>query len=179
MVESSVRNGTKRIIAVGLLGLFLGGCVFPFGGRFAPMGASRFSLTDVAEEGDAARRASMRLILSGLEEDQELRPAHALALYERALQVDPNNPFAYLALARHHVEGAEPQRALAFLEKADVLLANSEWQSPGLEADLVGIRGSALYASDRIDRALPLLERARRLVPAVWDDARLDARELR
>jgi tetratricopeptide (TPR) repeat protein len=121
----------------------------------------------------------MRLILTGLAEDQELRPAQALALYERALQVDPNNPFAYLALARHHVDGEDPERALAFLDKADVLLANSDWQSPGLEADLVGIRGSALYASDHIESALPLLERARSLAPAVWDDARLDAYELR
>ena len=121
----------------------------------------------------------MRLVLEGLDEDQALRPPRALALYERALQVDPNNPFAYLALARHHVDGADPRRALAFLDKADVLLAHSDWRSPGLEADLVGIRGSALYASDRIDSALPLLEQARSLAPAVWDDARLDAYELR
>lgn len=121
----------------------------------------------------------MRLVLGGLDEDQQLRPAQALALYERALQVDPNNPFAYLALARHHVDGADPQRALAFLEKADVLLAYSDRRSPGLEANLVGIRGSALYASGRVDSALPLLERARRLSPSVWDDGRLDAWELR
>jgi len=121
----------------------------------------------------------MRLVLGGLDEDQDLRPAQALALYERALQVDPNNPFAYLALARHHVDGADPQRALAFLEKAEVLLPDSDRRSPGLEADLVGIRGSAFYASGRVDSALPLLERARRLSPAVWDDGRLDAWELR
>jgi tetratricopeptide (TPR) repeat protein len=121
----------------------------------------------------------MRLVLGGLDEDQALRPAQALALYERALQVDPNNPFAYLALARHHVDGADPQRALAFLDKADALLAHSDRRSPGLEANLVGIRGSALYASGRVDSARPLLERARRLSPTVWDDARLDAWELR
>ena len=121
----------------------------------------------------------MRLVLGGVDEDQALRPAQALALYERALQVDPNNPFAYLALARHHVDGADPQRALAFLDKADALLAQSDRRSPGLEANLVGIRGSALYASGRVDSALPLLERARRLSPTVWDDARLDAWELR
>jgi tetratricopeptide (TPR) repeat protein len=136
-------------------------------------------LSDVAGQGDAARRASTRLVLTGLEADQALRPAQALAFYERALQVDPNNPFAYLALARHHVDGADPERALAFLDKAEVLLAHSDWQSPGLEADLLGIRGSALRASGRIDSALPLLERARRLSPTVWDDAHLDASELR
>ena len=121
----------------------------------------------------------MRLVLGGLDEDQALRPAQALALYERALQVDPNNPFAYLALARHHVDGEDPKRALAFLDKADGLLAHSDRRSPGLEADLVGIRGSALYASGRVDSALPLLEQARRLSPAVWDDGHLDAWELR
>ncbi len=121
----------------------------------------------------------MRLVLGGLDEDQALRPSQALALYERALQVDPNNPFAYLALARHHVDGADPKRALAFLDKADGLLAHSDWRSPGLEANLVGIRGSALYASGRVNSALPLLEQARRLSPTVWDDGRLDAWELR
>jgi tetratricopeptide (TPR) repeat protein len=117
--------------------------------------------------------------LTGLDEDQALHPARALALYERALQVDPNNPFAYLALARHHADGADPEQALAFLDKADALLADSEVRSPGLEADLLGIRGSALQASGRVRSALPLLEEARRLSPSVWDDARLDARELR
>ena len=179
MVESSVRSGWKRIVAFGLLWSFLGGCTFPLAGRFGLSRASPFRLTDVAEEGDAARRASMRLVLEGLDEDQALRPPRALALYERALQVDPNNPFAYLALARHHVDGADPQRALAFLEKADVLLAHSDWRSPGLEADLVGIRGAALYASGRVVDAIPLLERARQLSPTVCDDARLDASELR
>ena len=121
----------------------------------------------------------MRLVLRGLDEDQTLRPAPALSLYERALQVDPNNPFAYLALARHHAAGPDPQRALAFLDKAEALLGHSEGLPPGLEADLVGIRGSALYASGRIPSALPLLERARHLSPTVWSDARLDASELR
>ena len=174
-----MRSGWRVKIALALLGLFLGGCSFSLGGPFAPSGAPPFRLTDVAEEGDAARRASTRLILGGLDEDQALRPAQALALYERALQVDPNNPFAYLALARNHVDGADPQRALSFLDKADSLLADPDGRSPGLEANLVGIRGSALYASGRVDSALPLLERARRLSPAVWDDARLDAWELR
>jgi tetratricopeptide (TPR) repeat protein len=179
MAGSTVRRDWKGIVAIGLLGSFLGGCSLSFGGRFAPSGATPFSLADVAGQGDAARRASIRLVLTGLDEDQALRPAQALSLYERALQVDPNNPFAYLALARHHVDGADPQRALAFLDKADALLAYSDWRPPGLEADLVGIRGSALYASGRIDSALPLLERARRLSPTVWDDAHLDAWELR
>ena len=159
--------------------LFLGGCTLSLERPLPPSGAPPFSLTEVAQEGDAARRASMRLVLRGLDEDQALRPAQALALYERALQVDPNNPFAYLALARHHADGEDPQRALAFLDKAEALLAHSEWRSPGLEADLVGIRGAALYASGRIPSALPLLERARHLSPTVWNDARLDASELR
>lgn len=168
----------KGIAGFVLLCSFLGGCT-SVGGRIAPTGAPPFRLSDVAGEGDAARRASMRLVLRGLEEDQALRPAPALALYERALQVDPNNPFAYLALARHHAEGDDPERALAFLDKADALLADSEARSPGLEADLLGIRGSALQASGRVRSALPLLEEARRLSPRVWDDARLDAGELR
>jgi tetratricopeptide (TPR) repeat protein len=165
------------IAAAGLIAALLAGCAFPHGGRFGS-GAPPFRLSEVADQGDAARRASMRLVLSGLEEDQALRPAQALALYERALQVDPNNPFAYLALARHHVDGADPRRALAFLDKADALLANSDQRSEGLEAHLIGLRGSALYAGNRVGDALPLLERARQLSPSVWDDAHLDASEL-
>lgn len=177
MAESPVKSAWPGIAALGLL--FLGGCTLSFEGALPPSGAPPFRLSDVAEEGDAARRASMRLVLRGLDEDGALRPAQALALYERALQVDPNNPFAYLALARHHADGLEPQRALAFLDKAEALLDRSPWWSPGLEANLLGIRGSALYASGRIPSALPLLERARHLSPTVWSDARLDASELR
>ena len=176
MVEPSVRGRSGRFVALGLLWALLGGCAFPIVG---PSSGPPFRLTDVADQGDAARRASMRLVLEGLGEDQALRPPRALALYERALQVDPNNPFAYLALARHHVDGANPRRALAFLEKADALLAHWERLPPGLEADLLGIRGAALYASGRTVDAIPLLEQARQLSPTVWDDARLDATELR
>lgn len=173
-----MKRWLRAVTAGGLIAALLGGCAFPLGGRFGP-GAPPFRLSQVADHGDAATRASMRLVLSGLDEDQALRPAQALALYERALQVDPNNPFAYLALARHHVDGSDPRRALAFLDKADALLANSEFRSDGLEAHLVGLRGAALHASHRVGDALPLLERARELSPAVWDDARLDASELR
>ena len=67
-------------------------------------------LSRVAGEGDPARRASMRLVLSGLDADEAGRSAEASSLYERALQVDPTNPYAWLALARQEVFEGDPDR---------------------------------------------------------------------
>jgi len=92
--------------------------------------------------------------------------------------VDPNNPYAYLVLARHHAEGIEPARAFAFLDRADALLGQEAYVPPGVQAHLVGLRGAALQASGRADAGRPLLARARALDPEAWNDARLSAREL-
>ncbi len=80
-------------------------------------GPSRFSrepvrLSDLASEGDPARRASLRLVTRGLDSDSGGQAQLALSQYERAIQVDPNNPFAYLAIARHHVERGDPELGL-------------------------------------------------------------------
>jgi tetratricopeptide (TPR) repeat protein len=150
-------------------------------GVFGPggLGAETFHLSDVATQGDPAFRASMRLVLDGLDSDAAGDPDLALVRYERALQVDATNPYAYLALARHQVEGEDPPSALPFLDKAQALLRAQGELSPGVEAHLDGLRGSALLASRRRDAALPLLERARSLAPQAWSDGRLDPEELR
>jgi tetratricopeptide (TPR) repeat protein len=142
-------------------------------------GAETFHLSDVAAGGDPAFRASMRFVLDGLDADTAGDPDLALVRYERALQVDATNPYAYLALARHRVEGEDPASALPFLDKAHALLRAQGELSPGVEAHLDGLRGSALLASRRRPEALPLLERARSLAPTAWSDGRLDAEELR
>jgi tetratricopeptide (TPR) repeat protein len=135
-------------------------------------------ISQIAGQGDPARRASQRLLLQGLEEDAQGRARAALGQYERALQVDPTNPFAYLALARHEVEWGSPHRALEVLAQAETLLA-TDADSLRVEAHLVGLRGASLAALGRSAEAAALLARARSLAPAVWADGRLDAAELR
>lgn len=142
-----------------------------------PLGGLR--LSQVAGQGDAERRSSMQLVLRGLDSDADMRPHEALADYETALRVDPGNPYAYLALARHRVYGRSPARALDFLDKAESLLrAQGQWSAP-VEAHVVGLRGAAFAAMGRTEDAAPLLERARSIDPWVWSDGALAAAELR
>jgi tetratricopeptide (TPR) repeat protein len=141
----------------------------------APEPPEPLRISHVAGHGDPARRASQRLVLEGLDADARGRVQAALGQYERALQVDPTNPFAYLALARHEVQWGSPHRALEVLAQAETLLS----AAAGVEAHLVGLRGAALMALGRSAEAAPLLTRARSLAPQVWADGRLDASELR
>jgi Flp pilus assembly protein TadD len=136
-------------------------------------------LHEIADEGDAARRASQRLVLQGLAVDAQGRSRLARTSYERALQVDPNNPFAYLALARHAVDAGDGGGALEYLEQAELLLDAEEPRSPRVEPHLAGLRGCALRTRGDADAARPLLARASELAPSVWEDGRLSADELR
>ncbi len=134
-------------------------------------------LSQIGSEGDAPRRASLRLCLQGLDSDTEGRPPLALSQYERAIQIDPTNPFAYLALARHEVERGDPERALEYLDRAEMLLDSEGARSPRVEPHLVGLRGAALQQAGLGGEEL--LARAYDLSPSVWDDGWLAAAELR
>lgn len=136
-------------------------------------------ISEVTSEGDPARRASLRMVVTGLDADASDQPERAMGIYEEALRVDPNNPYAYLAIARHHAETNDPAWALSFLDKADALFRAEGGASPRVEPHLVGLRGQALYESGRFDEGLPLLEQARNAAPDVWDDGFLSAAELR
>ncbi|HBZ71021.1 MAG TPA: hypothetical protein DEP35_15335 [Deltaproteobacteria bacterium] len=136
-------------------------------------------LSALALEGDPARRASMRFVLEGLDADAAGSEGEAASLYGRALQVDPSNPYAYLALARQRAEGEEPARALPYLEKARALLAAQKAQTPSVEAHLCGLRALALDAAGRSEEAQEEMARAKALAPDAWSDGRLDAAELR
>jgi tetratricopeptide (TPR) repeat protein len=164
------------LAAAALAGWLLVGCALPLAG---PAGRGTLRVSEVASEGDPARRASLRLVSEGLASDDASQPRLALSQYERAIQIDPNNPYAYLAIARHYTDAGLGDRALEFLDQAELLLDAEELRSPGVEPHLLGLRGAALAASGRGDEAEPLLSRARDLAPAVWDDSRLDADELR
>jgi tetratricopeptide (TPR) repeat protein len=162
-------------LAVALWVALAAGCAgLPLGGEPAPL-----RISEVAGAGDAARRASTRLVLDGLADDADGQLDAAQAAYERALRVDPTNPWAYLALARHYAEGIEPAGAMAYLERTEALLDAEGGVPPRADAHLVGLRGAALSASGRGDEGSELLAEARRRAPSVWDDGRLAADELR
>ncbi len=137
-----------------------------------------FKLSQVASHGDPERRASHRLVLRGLEHDEAGERSLARSQYKLAVQIDPGNPYAYLAFARHYAEGREPARALPFLDKLDGLLV-LENAPQGVEAHRIGVRGSALRAVGDTAAARPLLERAKELAPEVWGDGHLSSVELR
>jgi tetratricopeptide (TPR) repeat protein len=165
-----------RALAV-LLALGLLACAPLRGPMFGPRGAVR--LSELADEGDAERRTSMRLVIQGLDAAAQGLPDQERAEYENALRVDPSNPYAYLALARHHVSGTSPERAFDFLDKTSALLEAQGAYSPRVEAHLAGLRGEALVATGRPSDAMPYLARARELDPWVWNDGHLAAEELR
>jgi hypothetical protein len=132
-------------------------------------------LSQLAGTGDPARRASMRLVIAGLDADQRGRGAEASSSYQRALQVDPNNPWAWLALARQEVFDGDPDRGLSHLDKAQALLGSDERAA----AHLAGLRGAGLVAIGKRPLGEPFLREARELAPGAWSDGQLDASELR
>ncbi len=132
-------------------------------------------VSEVPPSDDPARRASTRLVLEGLATDGR----RARGLFDRALQVDSSNPYAYLALARHHVEDGAPERALDHLQRAEDLLHAYDAWSPRAEIVVVGLRGAALLELGRDAEAANMLGYAARRDPDVWRDGRLAASELR
>ena len=121
----------------------------------------------------------MQLVLQGLDDDADMHSARALSSYENGLRVDPGNPYAYLALARHHVYGPHPERALPYLDKCRALLrAQGAW-SPRVEAHMEGLRGTALLAEGREREGRAHLDQARALDAWAWGDGYLAASELR
>jgi hypothetical protein len=117
----------------------------------------------------------MRLVMGGLDSDSGGRLAEGSARYQRALQVDPTNPYAWLALARQEIFEGDAERGLAHLDKARALLGSDE----SVAAHLAGLRGAGLLALGQSGLGQPFLEEARQLAPDVWGDGTLDASELR
>lgn len=140
---------------------------------------SPLRISDVVEQGDAARRASLRLLAEGLDADIEGQHTRAQARYQRALSVDVTNPYAYLVIARQHVEARDSARALQFLDRAEALLRMQGELPDAVQVHLDGLRGGALYDSGNTREAVDLLDRARRRAPVIWGDGALEADELR
>ena len=152
------------------------------GGCAGPTRAPREAALRVAEIdhlGDDRRQASMRFVVEGLDAEIASMPQRALSRYQRAIQIDPGNPFAYLALARYYAAIADPERALEHLDRAQSLLDPDGALYRSAEPHLRGLRGRVLAQVDRLADAELLLAEARRLAPSVWGDGHLDASELR
>ena len=130
-------------------------------------------------QADARRDASLRLVMAGLDEDEQGRPDRALASYQRAVRVDATNPFAYLALARHHLEAGSLSEASAFLDQARARFEAEGLLGPEVDVWGIGLRAGIDRAEGREDLAAPRFEAARALSPGIWRDERLSAAELR
>jgi tetratricopeptide (TPR) repeat protein len=130
-------------------------------------------------DGDDLYRASQKLVIEGLDADIAGATDRARSRYERALQIDASNPWAYLALARHYIDEGEPGPALSYLDRAQALLESTEQDTPGALVHCDGLRGAALLLRGRHAEARVLLEDAARAAPDVWGDGRLSASELR
>jgi tetratricopeptide (TPR) repeat protein len=163
-------------IAAGLGWLIIAtGCA----GMFAARRTGSLRLSEIIHVGDARRQASMGFIVEGLDAEMRAPSPRALGRYEQAIRIDPGNPFAYLALARHYVSAGDPQRALENLSRAQSFFDPDGPLSPRIQPHLLGLRGSAFEEMGRRSEAMQLLARARQLAPEVWEDGHLDAGELR
>jgi len=156
--------------------VFAGACaMMPGAATRAVSPRPTLRVSELAQEGDARRRASTRLVLDGLESETRGSENEALARYEDALKVDANNPLASLALARFEIFAGDADRGLAHLDRYAALAGGRD----DAAAHLAGLRGAALAKLGKQTLAAPYLEEARALAPAVWADARLEAGELR
>jgi tetratricopeptide (TPR) repeat protein len=153
----------------------VGGCAAP---TRAPYGTA-LRISEIDHLGDPRRQASMRLVVEGLDAEIASAPERAISRYQRAIQIDPGNPFAYLALARYYAGIDDPERTLEHLDRAESLLDPDGDLYRSAEPHLRGLRGGALAEAGRPVEGGVLLEEARRLAPSVWGDGRLDASELR
>lgn len=153
-------------------------------------GGGPLRVSELDDGGDPRRGASLWALSRGLDYAAEGQPDRALVEYERAIQVDASNPYAYLALSRHYLELGDAESALRNLDQAELLLGltDTDERRPGRATDprleriqphIDGLRGGALLALGREAEARPLLERAREGAPDVWGDGQLAAEEFR
>ena len=108
-------------------------------------------MTEIDHLGDARRQASMRLVVEGLDAEIAAAPERALSRYQRAIQIDPGNPFAYLTLARYYAAIADPERALEHLGSRAVVARSRrrllcEHRTPSAGTAGLGARGCGVGA---------------------------------
>ena len=170
------------LLRIGCACLVLGCLVACAGLNLYDLGrSSERPLTATAALGqtDSRRDASLRLVIAGLDDDSAGRPDRALASYQRAVRVDPTNPFAYLALSRHHLEGGSVDEASAFLDQARSLFESQQQLGPAVDVWGIGLRAWIDREEERDELADLRFDAARELSPEIWGDERLSAAELR
>jgi tetratricopeptide (TPR) repeat protein len=168
-----------RIVVSSLLVVALAGCAGLDFGRTPRPSEPPLTASAALGQNDSRRDASLRLVIAGLDEDSAGRPDRALASYQRAVRVDATNPFAYLALARHHVESGSPTEASAFLDQARSLFEAEGRLGPSVDVWGIGLRAWIDRDEGRDERADARFRTARELGPEIWADERLSADELR
>ena len=182
---SAVTVKLRPRVALRLVGVVIitcGGILLPGCAGFAPQSNSisaPLRISNHLYEGDAPRRASMQLVAAGLDADLSGDSHRALGQYERAISVDPNNPYAYLALARYLAEVGHFARADSILQRAELLFESQGKSSSGVRVHLVGLRGQigAGVSPPRVNATKDLSDAARQ-APDIWSDGRLSPDEL-
>jgi tetratricopeptide (TPR) repeat protein len=177
-LRDSLRALIRLTIAL-LAAICLSGCLGLDFSRSRRSGDRQLTVSAAIGQIDATRDASLRLVIAGLDEDTAGRPARALANYQRAVRVDATNPFAFLALARHHLEGASVEEASAFLDQARSLFENDDLHGRAVDVWGVGLRAGINRELGRDAEADQRFDAARRLSPEIWGDERLSSAELR
>ena len=180
-----MRTAPTAHFAIALVCCLVLGCAGP-GGRSTPVRGGALRISEEADEGDAIRRASTRIVLQCLGGGDA---GPVLSHCERAIAVDATNPYAYLALASHEIQWGDVERGRQFLDQALLLLESENLKSPRVDPHLAGLYGRARIrmrslgrparADDPVVSDAALLERARRRAPEVWGDGWLTAAELR
>lgn len=167
------------LILISLVGLSLAGCA-SLGVSPPPLFQERpLTASRALGQNDPTRDASLRLVIAGLDDDEAGRPSRASASYQRAIQVDSTNPFAYLALARHHLEYGSYDEADAFLDQARSLFEAEGLLGPQIDVWGVGLRAGIDRGTGRESDAEQRFEAARTLSAEIWADEVLTAGELR
>ena len=178
-ILTRARARLRALVALVLLLALAVGCSTVGMSRAPAPTVKALRISDVAGEGDPTRRASNRIVINGLASSP---PEQGLSHYERAIQIDATNPYAYLALAAYEVQWGDVERGVQALEQSEVLLESEGAVSPRVEPPLIGLQGRAkLRGYDAAERSTgeQLLGNARRMAPDVWGDGWLGVAELR
>jgi tetratricopeptide (TPR) repeat protein len=173
-VKAPLRSSLLLVLVGWLAGCAAIGVPSSFGVSERPL-----TVTRALGEGDATRDASLRLVIAGLDDDAAGNPSRALASYQRAVRVDSTNSFAYLALARHHLEHGSAVEASAFLDQARSLFEAERRLGPAVDVWGVGLRAWIDRREGREADAQIRFEQARSLDFEIWMDDFLSAEELR
>lgn len=176
--SSSLSTGARSLVALSVV-VLVAGCV-SMDLRRPPLPSERpLTASRALGHGDPAREASLRLVIAGLDDDEGGSPSRAVARYQRAIQVDSTNAFAYLALARHNLEYGDVAKAGAFLDQARSLFEADGQLGPAVDVWGIGLRAGIDRGMGRHSVADGRFDSARELSPDIWADERLSAGELR